>query len=107
MTKDEIRAAIRARLEETGDLSYYCEEMTVAGGFLQKTCDIIPEALPRVAIEFQWVLQHNVDSYGCDWEWVYNDDPKYGGMACILNDQFYIPGWAKDRTLYDMEFGLV
>lgn len=106
MTKSEIRAAIRAHLEEQGLQDWYCEEMAITGDFLQREYDVIPEAIGEMAVDVQSTLQHNVDSYGCDYEWVYSDDLRYGGMKEIIDDQCSIPGWAKDRTLYDMEKGL-
>ena len=78
----------------------YCEEIEIAADYIWKHRDFIPEALPAVAAEFQWTLQHNVDSYGCDWDWVYGED----GLDFILNDQFAMPEWATDRELVHEEF---
>ena len=43
----------------------------------------IPRALIPIAYEAWWQLQHCVDSYGCDYEWVFSDE----GMHDILVDQ--------------------
>ena len=40
----------------------------------------IPRALIPIAFEAWWQLQHNVDSYGCDYEWVFDNE----GMRSIL-----------------------
>lgn len=40
----------------------------------------IPRALIPIAFEAWWQLQHNIDSYGCDYNWIYSD----GGMTFVL-----------------------
>lgn len=85
----------------------YCEkenlpfmETMIAAEYLTKhNYFFLEKALPAVAAEFQWTLQHNVDSYDCDWDWVYSED----GLDCIMNDQFRMPEWATDSELFEEE----
>lgn len=57
----------------------------------------IPRSLIPVAFEAWWILQHNVDSYGCDEEWVFNDD----GMQSIILEDCQLDGdciwWSQDE----------
>ncbi len=68
----------------------YCYEVYLTAAYLDKVNEkrfaergeylFIPRALTAIAFEAWWQLQHNVDSYGCDWEWVFSDE----GMEFIL-----------------------
>ena len=53
----------------------------------------IPRALIPIAFEAWWQLEHNVDSYGCDYDWVFSDE----GMRFILveDKQCDINWWGK------------
>ena len=94
---NEMKKALQAYCEKE---NLPLEETRIAARYLEKHRDIIPEALPAAAAEFQWTLQHNVDSYGCDYEWVYGED----GLGFILNDQFTVPEWATNIEAFKEEF---
>lgn len=87
----EMEKALRDYCE-TIDAPY--EETRIAAEYIDQHFSVIPEALRAIAVEAQWTLQHNVDSYGCDYEWVYGPD----GLDFILHDQFTIPAWAKTHA---------
>lgn len=94
---NEMKKALQSYCEKE---NLPLEETRIAARYLEKHRDIIPEALPAAAAEFQWTLQHNVDSYGCDYDWVYSED----GLSFILNDQFTVPEWATDTEAFKEEF---
>ena len=95
----EMKKALQEHCEKN---NLPLEETRIAARYLEKHRDFIPEALPTLAEEFQWMLQHNIDSYGCDYDWVYSED----GLGYILNDQFTMPEWATDRELFNERFGI-
>lgn len=75
------------------DSYFYCHEIYLTALFLDKInlekfekegkYWFIPRALIPIAYEAWWQLQHCVDSYGCDYEWIFSDE----GMHDILVDQ--------------------
>ena len=62
----------------------------------------LPQALVPYAYECQWTLQHNCDSYGCDYDWCYSPD----GMEYILYESRQCQkDWAEDQISFEDRFG--
>ena len=64
----------------------------------------IPRALVPISFEAQWQLQHAVDSYGCDYDWVYSED----GFEEILiaEGALTVPAWMKDDEEFEGYYDL-